>query len=129
MQLEDIIYTEEQIKEMGYNIENNIIEEAEVKVIGHFGNTPSLNVWCNNCRIFGDYNNAINLGSILKALVELFDLTNEDGYRFFSKFKNIPCRIITDGTGGWGSKCVGFGHFMKDKFVLTEELATFRCGY
>ena len=55
-----------------------------------------------------------------KALSKDFDLSEEDGLRL-TEIKSLPCRIILE--GGWSSKCVGFGHFMKDKFVLTEEFA------
>ena len=53
----------------------------------------------------------------LKAFIEMFELSREDGV-YLTDIKNIPCRLVFD-----GDKCVGFGHFMKDKFVLTEEFA------
>lgn len=63
------------------------------------------------------YNNTGNLGYILKAFIEMFELSREDGV-YLTDIKNIPCRLVFD-----GDKCVGFGHFMKDKFVLTEGFA------
>ena len=106
---------------MGHSIENNMIKGIDVSVIGHFGNLVSLSVWCTNCSIYHDYNDTQSLGFLFKALVELFDLTEEDGYKVFSKFKDIPIRIICEGGGGWGSKVIGFGNFMKDKFVLRDD--------
>ena len=122
MTLEEIIKTEKQILEDGNTIENNIIQGCDITVIGHFGNLVSLNVWADNCCLLSNYNNTNNLGWIIKALVELYGLTDEDGY-VMSKFKNIPCRIIVEGkNGGLGGKVIGFGHFMKDKFVYKNDL-------
>ena len=42
---------------------------------------------------------------------------------------NIPCRLIFESIFEpkderiWGSRCIGFGHFMKDKFVFTDDFA------
>lgn len=49
-------------------------------------------------------------------------IDSHNGLRL-TNIKNIPCRLIFNGKNSWGSKCIGFGHFMKDKFVLTEEFA------
>jgi len=122
MKFEDIIKTEKEIIADGNSIENNIIVGSDISCIGHFGNVVCLDIWTNNCSLFSGYNNTDNIGWQIKALVELFDLTDEDGF-LLSKFKNIPCRIITEGSGGWGSKVIGFGHFMKDKFVYKEDFA------
>ncbi len=122
MKFEDIIKTEKEIIADGNSIENNIIIGSDINCIGHFGNVVSLNIWTYNCSLFHAYNNTNNIGWQIKALVELFDLTEEDGF-LFSKFKNIPCRIITEDSGGWGSKVIGFGHFMKDKFVYADDFA------
>ena len=117
MKLNDIIHNEEEVLAQGYKITNEMIHGADLSVIGHFGNAVSINVWTGCCCLLHDYNNTDNIGYIIKALVELFDLTDEDGY-VFKNFKEIPCRIISN---GWGSKVVGFGHFMKNKFVYTDE--------
>lgn len=119
MKLKDIIKTEQEIKETGHAIENNIIEKVDVNTIAHFGNTTCFEILCSNVCAMSLYHNTPNLGYIIKAFIEFFDLSEEDGIRL-SEIKNIPCRIICD---GWGSKCLGFGHFMKDKFVLTEDFA------
>ena len=120
MKLKEIIKTRKQIEEMGYRIENNIIENVDINTIAHFGNVVCFEIMCENVCPMSSYNNISNLGYILRAFIELFDLSEEDGLRL-TKIKSLPCRIVLE--GGWGSKCVGFGHFMKDKFVLTEEFA------
>ena len=117
MKLTDIVKNKAQIEADGHQIDNNMIKGADIAVIGHFGNIVSLNVWTENCCLINDYNNTENLGFIIYALTELFDLTAEDGY-CFNKIKDIPCRMISD---GWGTQVLGFGHFMKDKFVYTSD--------
>ena len=119
MELKDVIKTQKQIEEMGYKIENNIIEDVNVNTIAHFGNVTCFEIGCTNVCPMSAYNNINNLGYILRAFIELFDLSEEDGLRL-TKIKNLPCRLIFE-SGWWGSRCVGFGHFMKDKFVLTED--------
>lgn len=121
MKFKDILYTKKELESIGYSIENNIIEGADVSVIGHFGNAVSLNIYCSNCCIYHDRNDTQHLGHLMKWIVELLDLTDEDGYHFFSKMKNIPIRIVCDGEG-WGSKVVGFGNFIKDKFIIVDDL-------
>lgn len=122
MKFEDIIKTKEQIKEMGHSIENNMIEYVDVNTIAHFGNVTCFEIVCSNICAMSSYNNLRSLGFIIKAFIELLDLSEEDGLRL-SKIKNIPCRLIFEGQGGWGSKCIGFGHFMKDKFVFVDDFA------
>ena len=121
MRLKDIIKTKEQIIADGNSIENNIIVNCDIVCCGHFGNSVSLNIQTDNCGLFGGYNNTSNIGWQIKALVELFDLTEEDGFRL-TNFKNLPCRIITEGSGRWG-RVIGFGHFMQDKFVYSDDFA------
>lgn len=118
MELKDIIKTKKQIEEMGYKIENNLIEEVDINTIAHFSNVTCFEIACSNVYPMGNYNNIKNLGYIIRAFVELFELSKEDGLRL-KEIKNIPCRLIFE--GGWGSRCIGFGHFMKDKFILIEE--------
>lgn len=107
---------------MGYKVENNIIKNINVNTIAHFGNVTCFEIACLNIYPMCSYNNIGNLGYILRAFIELFDLSEEDGL-CLTEIKNIPCRLIFENEGGWGSKCIGFGHYMKDKFVLTKEFA------
>lgn len=121
----DIIKTKSQIEEMGYGIENNIIERVEVNCIGHFGNCVTFEIQCKNVYAMCHYNNTANLGFIIKKFVELMGLTDEDGIRL-SNIRNVPCRIVyADPHCSYGSRCVGIGHFMENKFVLIDDLAKF----
>ena len=117
MKLKDIIKTQKDIEEIGYKIENNFIEDVNINTIAYFGNVTCFVIRCSNVSPMSSYNNTGNLGYILKAFIEMFELSIEDGV-YLTDIKNIPCRLVFD-----GDKCVGFGHFMKDKFVLTEEFA------
>ena len=100
-------------------IENNMIDSIEINVIGHVGNISTLEMFFTNCCLFSQYNLGGYLGDVLKVIVEVLDLTDDDGVRI-SKIKNIPVRIVSE--SGCGSKVVGFGHFMKDRFVLVEDV-------
>ena len=118
MKLKDITYTCNDVVRTGYTIENNIIVGCSIRVIGHFGNIVSLNVYCKNVCIYSGYNNTENLGIIIKAFIELFELESDDGYDL-KNFHDIPCRVIFENR----NKAVGFGHFMNDKFVLVDDFA------
>lgn len=122
MKLKDVIKTASEIVALGYSIENNIIDHVNVNIIGHFGNCPCFEIVCSNVCPMSGYEGRQNLGFLMVAFVELFGKEDEDGVRLTS-LKNIPCRLVFDGKGGWGSRCIGFGHFMKDKFVLTADFA------
>lgn len=119
----DIIKTKSQIEAMGYGIENNIIESVDVNCIGHFGNCVTFEIQCKNVYAMCHYNNTANLGFIIKKFVEIMGLTDEDGIRL-SNIRNVPCRIVyADPHCSYGSRCVGIGHFMENKFVLIDDLA------
>lgn len=118
-----IIKTKSQIEEMGYGIENNIIEKVDVNCIGHFGNCVTFEIQCKNVYAMCHYNNTANLGFIIKKFIELMGLTDDDGIRL-SNIKNVPCRIVyEDPHCSYGARCVGIGHFMENKFVLIDDLA------
>jgi hypothetical protein len=118
-ELDKIVKTKAQIIADGNSIENNIIEDFDINIIRNF---VTFEIGCRNCYPFSGFNNTANLGYIIKAVIELFDLDEEDGARI-GKLKNIPCRIITEKDGGWGSKVIGIGNFMADKFVYSADLA------
>jgi hypothetical protein len=120
MKLSAIIKSQKQIEEMGHTIENNVIEYVDINTIAHFGNCTCFQIACSNVCPMSTYNNTRNLGFLIRSFVEIMGIDREDG-RLLSKIRNIPCRLVFENKGGWGSRCIGFGHFMKDKFVLTEE--------
>lgn len=124
MKLDDIIKKKSDIDTIGYDIANNIITNININTIAHFGNTTCFEIACTNVYPMSCYNNTQNLGYVLRAFIEFFDLSEEDGIRI-SEIKNIPCRLIFESKNGciWGSRCIGFGHFMKDKFVFIEDFA------
>lgn len=111
--------TQSQLELEGYYIENNMVTSIDLNVIAHFGNITCLEMFFTNCVLFSDCNIGGLLPDVLKAIVEVLEIENEDGLRI-SEIKNIPCRIVTT-SEGFG-KVVGFGHFMKQKFVLADDL-------
>lgn len=124
MNLKDIIKKQADIDAIGYDISNNIITNIDVNTIAHFGNTTCFEIACTDVYPMSCYNNTQNLGYVLRAFIEFFELDEEDGLRI-RDIKNIPCRLIFESKNGciWGSKCIGIGHFMKNKFVFIEDFA------
>lgn len=122
--VKDITKSKKDLDKLGYGVENNIINSIDINIIAHFGNIPCLTIVCENIVPYGHYNDIARLGFLLKAIVELFGVENEDGV-MLSKLKNIPCRLVFEGNGKshWGEKAVGIGHYMKDKFVLFEDFS------
>jgi hypothetical protein len=123
MKYEEALYTKAEIEEMGHGIENNIITSIDVNIIAHFGNCVCLEIACKNVWPVSGYVNTKNIGAMLQAFVKLFDLEEEDGVRI-SEIKNVPCRLIFENgynKSSWGLKCIGFGNFMKDKFIFTKD--------
>ena len=118
MKLTDIIKTKKQMEDMGYNVATNLIEKVNIKAIAHFGNVTCFEIMCSDICPMGGYNNIRNIGYLIKAFIELFELSREDGLRL-TGIKNIPCRLIFEDS--LESRCIGIGHFMKDKFVLIKE--------
>lgn len=124
MKLNDIIKSKKDIDTIGYDISNNIISSVNVNTIAHFGNTTCFEIICKDICPMSTYNNTQNLGFVLRAFIEFFEIDEEDGLKI-SEIKNIPCRLIFESKNGciWGSRCIGIGHFMKDKFVFIQDLA------
>ena len=119
MRFEEIIKTRQEVEDLGYEIENDLIRSVDVRVIAHFGNVVCFVVWCDNVTPMSSYNNTKNLGYVIQAFIKLFDLSKEDGVAL-SEIKDVPCRLVF-----YKGRCVGLGQFMKDRFVFTEDLA--RC--
>lgn len=117
MKLKDVLITKAEIEDDGHKIDNEMIRGAQIRVTGHFGNAVSLNIFTGSCCLVHDCNNTDNVGFIIRAFVELFELTEEDGLDF-TKIKDLPCRIVSDGQF---TRVIGFGHFMKDRFVYTDD--------
>jgi hypothetical protein len=124
MKLSDIIKKKADIDAIGYDVDNNIITHININIIAHFGNSTCFEIACSNVYPMSCHNNTNNLGYILRAFIEFFELSEEDGLRI-TEIKNIPCRLIFESKNGctWGSKCIGFGHFMKNKFVFVDDFA------
>ena len=115
-------YTEQELLEKeNINIQNSIIKKIDLNIVGHYGNTVSVEVQCKNCIAISGWNNTKSAGLVIKELIVLLGLDLENGRRL-SSIQNEPCRLVVE--GGMLGKCVGIGHFMNDEFVLTEELMT-----
>lgn len=100
------------------HIENNRLKSLDISVIAHFGNIVTCEMEFENCCLFGTYNLGCLIPDVLKAIIECLDLSEEDGLKI-SKIRNVPVRIVCDERFG---RVIGFGHFMKDRFLLAEDL-------
>lgn len=112
------------IKAKGYGVENNMIRYVDVNIIGHFGNIPCLTIACDCICPYGTRNDLASIGFLIQALVEFFEVGEEDGV-MLSSLRNIPCRLAFEGNGEYhfGERAIGIGHFMKDKFILFDDFA------
>ena len=115
----DIMKSEQEVLDSGLFIENNMILNVEVSVVAHFGNITTLEVICENCCIFSQYNIGTLLPDVLKTIVEALGLSKDNGVRL-SEIKDVPIRLVT--TQKHFGTVVGFGHFMKDRFLLIEDI-------
>lgn len=101
---------------------NGYIEKLTVGIVGHFGScvVVSMPVIYNDgvlyCNTLSGYGLTRDCGYVIRALYELFDLI-EDDLVTLDKFKNLPCRVVVG-----GDRVIGVGHFMKDKFLLFDDM-------
>lgn len=114
----DILKTKNELTDDGYVIENTMLKYMDIDIIGHFGNITTFNMVTNCCCIFSNYNMGAILSDVIKCVVEVLNLSEEDGLHL-SEIKNIPIQIVSK---GWGSKVEGFGCFLGDRFVLVEDV-------
>lgn len=102
----------------GKYIENNRLKSLDVSITAHFGNSVTCEMHFEDCCLFAAYNLGYLTLDVLRAIIECLDLSEEDGLRI-SSIKNVPVRIVCDYACG---KVIGFGHFMKDRFILAEDI-------
>jgi len=113
MKANDVIITQTELKD--FTISNDYLESIDLEIIGHFGNVVSVRL-LGNCWGTSPYVNTANAGFVVKALVELLDLEEEDGISL-SKIKHVPIRTIFA-----GNEIKGIGSFISDKFILLDHL-------
>ena len=78
----------------------------------------TFEMWFKDCCLFSDYNIGGLLPFILKAVVEILEISSDSGTRI-SNVKDVPCRTIFTSKLG---RVIGFGNFMKDEFVFADDL-------
>ena len=76
-----IFKTEKEIREkLGECvIEIDTIENIDIKIIAHFGNSVSLYMMCEHCCPIPLYNSTGNIGYIIQRLIVLLDMEREAG--------------------------------------------------
>lgn len=121
----DMLLTEQMIRDSGYKIDNNIIEKVDINITAHFNNEVCFEIYCKDIVPYSDRNNTKNIGAIIKTIVKLFGIEDENSMRM-SQIKDIPCRLVFEDncTNNFGCKAIGIGHFMEDRFILFDDLST-----
>lgn len=114
----DIIKPKAELENNGYIVENAMLEYMDINIIGHFGNATTFSMVTNCCCIFSNYNMGSILSEVIRCVIEILNLSEEDGLHL-SKLKNIPIQIVSKGVG---SKVEGFGCFLGNRFVLVEDV-------
>ena len=103
-------------------IENDIMHNFEIYVTGHFGNCVSFSLICEKCCPPNLRANTNNIGFIIRFLVDFFDKEDDNSVSIRKSLNEIPIRLVYDSKESWGGKCIGIGHFMKDRFILIDDL-------
>ena len=114
----DILKTKNELTDDGYVIENAMLEYMDIDIIGHFGNITTFNMITNCCCIFSNYNMGAILSEVIRCVIEVLNLSEEDGLHL-SKIKSVPIQIVSK---GWGSKVEVFGYFIGDRFVMVNDV-------
>lgn len=112
--MNNFIKTSKEIIDKGYTI-NEYTITADISIIAHFNNCVCLTLYSDCCTPLSCYNNTNNIGYMIRTLVEILDLSREDGLSF-RKIENIKCSLIFD-----NEKCIGFGNSYKDTFILISD--------
>lgn len=113
----DICITKEELENKGYTIQNSVVEKLDLRILGHFNNIAVIYLVCDCCVLFSGYNSPYSIKDILKCIIEVLDLTDDDGV-FLSSIKNVPIRLVVSEN----SKVIGFGNIQKNKFVLIKDV-------
>ena len=114
----DILKTKKELIGDGYVIENAMLEYMDIDIIGHFCNITTFNIITNCCCIFSNYNMGSILSEVIRCVIEVLNLSEEDGLHL-SKIKSVPIQIVSKGIG---SKVEGFGCFIGDRFVMVDDV-------
>ena len=98
--------------------ENNVLVKAGININGHFGNIVSLDLRFTNSSICGCHNNTSNIGHMIKACIEVLSKTDDNAK--LDSLNGTPVRVVRI-----GSQAIGFGHFMKDQFLMVNDLVMY----
>lgn len=105
-----------------YSVEDNVIEELDVKIIPHFGHCVSLVMHCNSVSPIPTYNSTGNIGYIIQLLAQLFNL-REDGTSL-QELVGRRLRIVYNKKEMYVGRAVAIGSPLRDRFIFIEDLMT-----
>ena len=118
VKFKDSIHTAKELEDNGYTLKNNMIVSARIEIIAHFNNTVALEIRGENINIYSLNFNTSNIGYMIRAFIMIIGAEKEDGV-YLDEIVNYPVRLVFDKD----NRCIGFGHFMKDRFILTEDFS------
>ena len=96
---------------------NDIIDSINIKICGHFGNAVQLLIDTKNYH-FSNLNSTENIGYVIRFLIDLFDLSADNGVNINTLYFT-PLRMVVDITT---NAPVAIGHFMKDEFIQVSDI-------
>lgn len=115
---ESKVKTLQELKELGLEVINDVITRTTLAVTAHFGNAVSFVINASEDKqVISLYNSTSNIGHMLRAWVEFFENSQESGV-VITQLQNFPVRLIYNPEN---MEYVGFGHFMKDRFMLYSD--------
>lgn len=105
-------------------ITNGFVQGMDIDVIGHFNNMVTLDMplvfdVATGVNPFATTNFTRDCGLVIRCMFDLLDIFEEDGQRL-SAIKNVPCRVVCNNFA-----FAGIGNFMKNKFLLKDDLIAF----
>lgn len=119
--IKELYRTEKQISSHG-KIGNAMCKAININFIGHYGNVPQVEMVIENqCVVFNAKGEGqLTIGYILQGILELLNLSEEDGIRL-SDIRNVPLRVLRNDR----TIVIAIGHFLEDKWLNVDELNDF----
>lgn len=112
-----ILKKEKELKD--YTLKNDIIKSFDITIYGHYGNTMNPLMYLSSGCINFNTISSKDIQSFFANTLNLLDLTKEDR-QTLSEITDVPIRLVLSNT--IEKTIIGFGHFMKDKFILFEDI-------
>ena len=104
---------------------NDMIVEADIEIIGHFGELvcPFFKLRNFAYGLCAGYASTANFGFIIRRVSQLLDLFEDDRKSFLRTVRNTPVRLYSWGHAGDSvMETVCLGNFLDDRFLYGLDL-------